>query len=220
MLEQNLDLLALRYEIPKAEADVITAGLRSNPIFYADTQFIPYGANNAAHRPIGPTQYDVMITYPLDVSRKRRARVLVALSERRLSLRGLGLATVGLTVLAAALLPVMPPASGLIAVFFVLFGPSNGMMTILRALLPPKLFGPADNGAIQGVIAMPVTFAKAAGPFLLAAVWSWTGATGPVLGLAVMLALASALVFALAVAPSKTRAEPASLETRSGRAAE
>jgi MFS family permease len=148
------------------------------------------------------------------------ARVLVALSERRLSLRGLGLATVGLTVLAAALLPVMPPASGLIAVFFVLFGASNGMMTILRALLPPELFGPADYGAIQGVIAMPATFAKAAGPFLLAAVWSWTGATGPVLGLAVMLALASALVFALAVAPSKTRAEPASLENRSGRAAE
>src|SRR5215212_2803037 len=140
------------------------------------------------------------------------ARVLVALSEWRLSLQGLGLATVGLTVLATALLPFAPPESGLIAVFFVLFGASNGMMTILRAVLPPDLFGPADYGAIQGVIAMPATFAKAAGPFILAAVWSWTGATGPVLGFGLGLALASAFVFAAAVAPSKTRAEPVSVE--------
>ena len=30
-------------EIPQARADVLTASLRANPIFYADTQLVPYG---------------------------------------------------------------------------------------------------------------------------------------------------------------------------------
>jgi cobalt-zinc-cadmium efflux system outer membrane protein len=83
LLAVNLDLQALKQELPQAEADVLTAGLRTNPLLFADSQFIPYGANNASHRPIGPTQYDVMLTYPLDVSRKRRARVRVACAARR-----------------------------------------------------------------------------------------------------------------------------------------
>lgn len=81
MLAANLDVLALKYEIPQADADILTAGLRTNPLIYADTQFIPYGAFNN-QRPGGPTQYDVNITYPLDVSHKRQARVRVARAAR------------------------------------------------------------------------------------------------------------------------------------------
>ena len=44
MLEANLDVLALKYEIPQADADILTAGLRTNPLIYIDDQFIPYGA--------------------------------------------------------------------------------------------------------------------------------------------------------------------------------
>ncbi len=76
MLAANLDVLALKYEIPQADADILTAGLRSNPLIYGDTQFIPYGAFTS-QRPGGPTQYDLNITYPLDVSHKRQARVRV-----------------------------------------------------------------------------------------------------------------------------------------------
>jgi outer membrane protein, heavy metal efflux system len=82
LLAANLDLRALKDEIPQAEADVLTAGLRTNPLLYFDTQFIPYGTFNNA-RPGGPTQYDVNITYPLDVSHKRQARVRVAGAARR-----------------------------------------------------------------------------------------------------------------------------------------
>ncbi len=81
MLAANLDVLALKYEIPQADADIITAGLRSNPLIYMDTQFLPYGAFTNA-RPGGPTQYDLNITYPLDVSHKRQARVRVARAAR------------------------------------------------------------------------------------------------------------------------------------------
>jgi cobalt-zinc-cadmium efflux system outer membrane protein len=81
MLDANLDVLALKYEIPQADADILTAGLRTNPLIYFDDQFIPYGAFTSA-RPGGPTQYDINITYPIDVTHKRQARVRVARSAK------------------------------------------------------------------------------------------------------------------------------------------
>jgi cobalt-zinc-cadmium efflux system outer membrane protein len=82
MLAENIELRAFAREIPQAEADLLTAGLRANPLLFADTQFIPYGANNSSKRPIGPTQYDIALILPLDVSHKRRARVRVACAAR------------------------------------------------------------------------------------------------------------------------------------------
>jgi outer membrane protein, heavy metal efflux system len=73
LVSQNLDLLAAKLEIPMAEADVLTANLRANPIFYADTQLIPYG-HFSFLRPGGPPQSDVNINYPLDFSFKRARR--------------------------------------------------------------------------------------------------------------------------------------------------
>ncbi len=73
LVHQNLDLQAARLEVPMADADVLTANLRANPIFYADTQLIPYG-HYSFLRPGGPAQTDVNINYPLDVTFKREAR--------------------------------------------------------------------------------------------------------------------------------------------------
>lgn len=82
LMDRNLDLLALKYEVPMAEADVLTAGLRANPIFYADAQLVPYGAFTPG-RPGGQTQYDINITHPVDVNNKRKARMEVAQVARR-----------------------------------------------------------------------------------------------------------------------------------------
>jgi cobalt-zinc-cadmium efflux system outer membrane protein len=73
LVHQNLDLHAARLEIPMADADVLTANLRANPIFYADTQLIPYG-HYSFLRPGGPAQTDVNVNYPLDLTFKRQAR--------------------------------------------------------------------------------------------------------------------------------------------------
>lgn len=78
----NLNLRAQAFEIPQAEADILTASLRANPVFYADSQLIPYGGY-PKDRPGGQTQYDVNISYPLDVTRKRRARMAVAGQAKR-----------------------------------------------------------------------------------------------------------------------------------------
>ncbi|MDG3008163.1 TolC family protein [Paludisphaera mucosa] len=84
LVQQNLNLLALRHEIDQAQADVLTASLRANPALYADTQFVPYG-RFSRDRPGGPTQYDLNITYPVDVSRKRRARTEAAVKAKRVT---------------------------------------------------------------------------------------------------------------------------------------
>ena len=84
LLKANISLLALKFEIPMAEADILTASLRNNPIFYADSQLIPYG-HYSNSRPGGDLQYDVNITQPIDVWRKRKARTIVAQRARRVT---------------------------------------------------------------------------------------------------------------------------------------
>ncbi|GAC1449050.1 MAG: TolC family protein [Isosphaeraceae bacterium] len=82
LVRGNLDLRAKSYEIPQAQADILNASLRANPIFYADGQLVPYGRYNR-NRPGGQTQYDVNVSYPLDLSRKRQARTLYATRAKR-----------------------------------------------------------------------------------------------------------------------------------------
>jgi cobalt-zinc-cadmium efflux system outer membrane protein len=72
-VQRNLDLRAKYLEIPQGRADVLTAGLRANPIFYADSQLVPYGSDSI-RQPGGPTQYDVNVSMPIDFSHKWRAR--------------------------------------------------------------------------------------------------------------------------------------------------
>ncbi|AGA31279.1 TolC family protein [Singulisphaera acidiphila] len=84
LIRNNLNLTALRFEIPMAQADALTAGLRTNPVVYADAQLVPYGKYSNL-RPGGPPQYDINITYPLDVTRKRKARMIVAEKATRVT---------------------------------------------------------------------------------------------------------------------------------------
>ena len=81
MIAANLDVRALRHELTQADADVLTAGLRTNPLIYMDTQFIPYGSFSN-ERPGGPTQYDINVTLPMDLSKKRQSRTVVARMAR------------------------------------------------------------------------------------------------------------------------------------------
>jgi cobalt-zinc-cadmium efflux system outer membrane protein len=81
-LQRSLDLRAKYFEIPQARADTLQASLRANPVFYADAQLVPYSQFSRAV-PGGPTQYDVNITHPLDVSHKRQARTQVATRAER-----------------------------------------------------------------------------------------------------------------------------------------
>jgi cobalt-zinc-cadmium efflux system outer membrane protein len=83
-LARSLDLRSKFFEIPMARADILQANLRSNPIFYQDGQLLQYRGNLFNRSaPGGPQQFDTNITYPLDISRKRQARTVVAARAER-----------------------------------------------------------------------------------------------------------------------------------------
>jgi outer membrane protein, heavy metal efflux system len=84
LIKNNLELRSKFFEIPQAKADILTASLRANPVFYADAQLVPYGQYTRT-RPGGQTQYDVNVSYPLDLSRKRQARTASAVRATRVT---------------------------------------------------------------------------------------------------------------------------------------
>jgi predicted MFS family arabinose efflux permease len=131
------------------------------------------------------------------------ARFLTGFGERAMSLRGIGVATMALSVLAFALLPFVPAGSWLILGFAALYGAANGMLTIVRALLPPELFGREDYGAIQGMISMPVRIAMAGAPFAFGALWAWRGNYDAVVLLCLGMAVCSFGAFMLNLALAK-----------------
>lgn len=55
-----------------------------------------------------------------------------------------------------------------VSLFCVLYGLTNGVVTILRGTLPQALFGTRHYGAIAGAMAGPALLAKAAGPVVVA----------------------------------------------------
>jgi predicted MFS family arabinose efflux permease len=143
----------------------------------------------AAYTMIGPAQV--------------AARFLTGFGERAMSLRGIGVATMALSALAFLALPFIPAGSWLILGFAALYGASNGMLTIVRALLPPELFGRENYGAIQGMIAMPVRIAMAAAPFAFGALWAWRGSYDAVLVLCLGMAVCAFVAFMLNLSLAK-----------------
>src|SRR4051794_12571759 len=83
-VKENIDLLSQRLEIPMAEADILTASLRGNPLFYADKQLVPYG-HYSFRRPGGPPQANINMKFLLDITLKRRARTIEAQRAKRVA---------------------------------------------------------------------------------------------------------------------------------------
>lgn len=80
VLSANPELLVKFQEIPKAEADVLTAGLWGNPLVFASADSVPYG-NYSPRRP-GSNNYGVTVVQPFDLNGKIRARSRLAVTAR------------------------------------------------------------------------------------------------------------------------------------------
>ncbi len=81
LAQANFGLKAKFQEIPKAEADVLSAGLRANPVVFGSADSVPYG-NYSRQRP-GENNYTVVLIQPVDVNQKRKVRVLVAQQAKK-----------------------------------------------------------------------------------------------------------------------------------------
>ncbi|WP_112663160.1 MFS transporter [Microvirga flavescens] len=130
------------------------------------------------------------------------ARFVAGFGERGLSLKVMGFSTLVAIVLSFALISFIPAGSWLIFVFAALYGAGNGLMTIVRSLLPRELFGREDYGAIQGMIATPVRLAMAAAPFAIGALWALEGSYGALLTIFLLMSLGALGAFMLMVAPA------------------
>lgn len=82
--------------------------------------------------------------------------------------------------------------------FCILYGLSNGVLTILRGTLPAAMFGRKQYGAISGALAAPALVAKASGPLVFAMASDFAGVQPMLVPLALM-AITSLGLFLLAV---------------------
>jgi len=85
-----------------------------------------------------------------------------------------------------------------VAAFCILYGLSNGVLTILRGTLPAAMFGRRHYGAISGALAAPALLAKASGPLVFAMAFDLIGARQVLISLLVM-SLISFMVFTQAI---------------------
>jgi predicted MFS family arabinose efflux permease len=85
------------------------------------------------------------------------------------------------------------------ALFCVLYGLANGILTIVRGTVPQLLFGARNYGAISGALAGPSLLAKAAGPLAVAAVIQVNSSPALLFGMLLAFSLASLVFFTFAV---------------------
>jgi cobalt-zinc-cadmium efflux system outer membrane protein len=80
VIRSNPELAVKFQEIPKAQSDILTAGLWGNPLVFASADSVPYG-KYSPQRP-GSNNYGVTIVQPFDVNGKLRARTRLAETAR------------------------------------------------------------------------------------------------------------------------------------------
>jgi MFS family permease len=136
-------------------------------------------------------------------------RVVEYVFGRRFSVAAAGM--LALVLLPAALLLVLAGGNSflILAAGLALYGASNGVMTIVRAVVPADLFGRERYATLNGALSVPVILSRAAGPVAASFLWSATGGyAGTLWGLVLASALA-VVAFALAVRsrPSEMRME-------------
>jgi outer membrane protein, heavy metal efflux system len=82
-VERNLSLLAERYNVSVADASVITAGLRPNPVLSVYTDLQPLLGNGATElNQSGPPEYGIRADFILERGQKRRHRIEAAEQEK------------------------------------------------------------------------------------------------------------------------------------------
>jgi hypothetical protein len=117
---------------------------------------------------------------------------------RRFPARSIGIAALSLLVAAVAVLVALNGQLALALLFAVLFGGSNGVVTIVRGTVPAELFGRAGYGGTLGNLAAPALFARAIAPFVFAPLA--VAESAMVAGLLVLLAMAVLSVVSFGVA--------------------
>ena len=123
-------------------------------------------------------------------------RVFLYFFEARMNLDRVN-RSVPLLIPAGLLVLLVTPASwqlGGVAVFVLLYGLGNGLLTIVRATVVAQYVSQAHAASLNGALGVPLAIARAAAPLLLGLGWSeqwgYTWGIGVMLGMAVLAVVA------------------------------
>ncbi|MEZ5818464.1 MAG: MFS transporter [Hyphomicrobiaceae bacterium] len=103
-------------------------------------------------------------------------RVVEIAFGRNLSPVAIGRLSIAVVPVSFGLLSVAQGQFAVLAIFTLLMGASQGVLTIVRGAVPLALFGAKGYGAVLGFIATPVLFVSAAAPTIFAWIvdrWGW-----------------------------------------------
>ena len=84
-VEHNLNLLAERYNLSIADAHIITAKLRPNPVLSAGVDYIDFQNHFSPDNSAGPTEYNFRTDFLVERGRKREFRIEVAQFAREVA---------------------------------------------------------------------------------------------------------------------------------------
>lgn len=113
--------------------------------------------------------------------------------------RSVGAVTFAIVPLALLIIVWMGVDAWAAVVFCLLYGLSNGIITIVRGTLPQALFGAENYGAISGAMAGPSLIFKAAGPLVVASIMTVVPSPGFVFFVLLVLSLISLACYLAAI---------------------
>jgi MFS family permease len=129
-------------------------------------------------------------------------RILVTVLGRRWPLATVTAVVFAGQALAVALLLGLPGPAGVVG-FVALFGLGVGLISLTRAALAADLYGVAAYASINGVLALPLTLARAAAPVAAAALHTATGSYRLVMVAVALCSLVASLAMARAHRPGR-----------------
>lgn len=146
----------------------------------------------------GLSEADVVMAIAVIGPAQVLGRILVTLFAREMPLRLVGAGLVSVFPVTFALM--LPSSTGfwLIAVLFGVYGLVNGIFTIVRSFMVPEILSPHAYGALNGIITVSATMARAIMPLVAAWIWEANQSYQPVILTIVVLSLVLLCTFWLA----------------------
>ena len=140
-------------------------------------------------------------------------RILVTIIAPSMELLTTGCIALGLPALGLILVLAGPEGFWVIAAFAICYGIGNGIATIVRANAVAEIIGRAGFGAINGVMNVPVSAARALAPSAASAIWIVSGSYDPVLWLLSLVCALGVLAFVIGVVLGRKEAARAHAAT-------
>jgi hypothetical protein len=141
----------------------------------------------------GFSQYTVVAAMTMIGPAQVAGRIFIMAFGKGASARRIGSIIVLGFPIAMALFAWAPAEFVFVGAAAMLYGASNGIMTIVRGVAIPEMISKEAYGAINGALVVPMTISRALAPLAAAVLWSATGNYAgtmlAVVGLSIVMAL-------------------------------